>query len=551
MLRKGVIEPCRRARFTARLFPVGKPDGSIRMIIDLSLLNRSIVTRSFRFPSIWTLRAQLVKGVFLAKIDLKEAYWHVPIASKFRPFLAFRWKNRLWRFRAMPFGLSVAPVAFQALMNVPRKILLAKGIQLLNYLDDWIIWAPSLEECSWAVAECVRTLETMGFLLNWEKSEVSPVQRITWLGPHWDSVSEVLSLPPDSALKIAQKVKIFLERDVATRRDLESLLGSMVFVGQWLPEAKLHKNFCLPFLSLFPLNRKTSVPIPEGLRSALLWWTSPLNISRPVPLHTPPIKEWIWTDASDLGWGAHLANGEVASGRWNLEETSLHINVKELRAVVLGLKHLVPAKNCSIRVFCDNVTATFAMRNWGSRKSPRVTREAGHLLNLCLLQKWFLSPRRIESAANVLADQLSREVPLPGEWSLSPELRASIFAWAGRPEIDLMATPFNRQTEAFISVFEHPATPWVDARQVDWTRWQFAYLFPPPDMIQWALEKIAEVHLKILLISHLPQDSPLWNLPKSPRIRLPLEQPPRQLVQNKWVYHSGSSWTATLFLPKS
>ena len=50
-----------------------------------------------------------------------------------------------------------------------------------------------------------------------------------------------------------------------------------------------------------------------------------------------------WSDASDVGWGAHLAE-EVISGRWSPEEASLSISSRELLVVerssplsVLGL----------------------------------------------------------------------------------------------------------------------------------------------------------------------------------------------------------------------
>ena len=41
----------------------------------------------------------------------------------------------------------------------------------------------------------------------------------------------------------------------------------------------------------------------------------------------------VQTDASKTGWGAHLEH-QVIQGRWQAHETSMHINVLEMRAVI-------------------------------------------------------------------------------------------------------------------------------------------------------------------------------------------------------------------------
>ena len=43
------------------------------------------------------------------------------------------------------------------------------------------------------------------------------------------------------------------------------------------------------------------------------------------------------TDASKEGWGASLGESVRGGGGWSLSESTLHINVLELKAVLLGL----------------------------------------------------------------------------------------------------------------------------------------------------------------------------------------------------------------------
>ena len=53
-----------------------------------------------------------------------------------------------------------------------------------------------------------------------------------------------------------------------------------------------------------------------------------------------PVDEYLFTDASSLGYGAHLSSltpGALVSGVWQPEDALHHITFKELRAIKLAL----------------------------------------------------------------------------------------------------------------------------------------------------------------------------------------------------------------------
>ena len=54
---------------------------------------------------------------WLGKIDLKDAYFVVPIWEKHQKFLRFVWKDSLMEFACLPFGLALAPRVFTKLMK--------------------------------------------------------------------------------------------------------------------------------------------------------------------------------------------------------------------------------------------------------------------------------------------------------------------------------------------------------------------------------------------------------------------------------------------------
>ena len=49
---------------------------------------------------------------FMAKIDLKDTYFAVPISEPDKNYLRFRCKYQMYQFNSLPFGLSCAPWVF-------------------------------------------------------------------------------------------------------------------------------------------------------------------------------------------------------------------------------------------------------------------------------------------------------------------------------------------------------------------------------------------------------------------------------------------------------
>ena len=52
------------------------------------------------------------KGDWVTSIDLKNAYFHVPICPDHRPFLRFAIQGQAYQFKVLPFGLSLSPRVF-------------------------------------------------------------------------------------------------------------------------------------------------------------------------------------------------------------------------------------------------------------------------------------------------------------------------------------------------------------------------------------------------------------------------------------------------------
>ena len=102
----------------------------------------------------------------------------------------------------------------------------------------------------------------------------------------------------------------------------------------------------------------------------LRWWLHLPRLSLGVSLRQVSPDLHFWSDASDVGWGAHL-DCRVSSGLWDPQQAALSINARELLAVQLGLFQFRSAlQGRTVAVFCDYSTAVAYLRKEGGTRSP-------------------------------------------------------------------------------------------------------------------------------------------------------------------------------------
>ena len=194
-----VIEKAKTVSFQSRVFIVPKKDSQEgRLILDLSILNTFIKCPSFKMLTLKEIKLLLPKNCWTTSLDLKDGFWHVPVSRSKRTFLTFRWRNQNWQFRAMPFGLCVAPRIFTKLIAHVVKVLADAGIWCLPYLDDLLIVASSKEECELQTRKAIEIMNSLGWILNYKKSRTSPAQAFTWLGVFFDLRDHTASTPTDT-----------------------------------------------------------------------------------------------------------------------------------------------------------------------------------------------------------------------------------------------------------------------------------------------------------------------------------------------------------------
>lgn len=95
---KGAIKECEECegQFVSSFFLVPKPDGSDRFIVNLKNLNKFIDAIHFKLEDIRSELGLVSPGHFLGLIELKDAYFLVPIYIGHRKFLRFRFEDKLY-----------------------------------------------------------------------------------------------------------------------------------------------------------------------------------------------------------------------------------------------------------------------------------------------------------------------------------------------------------------------------------------------------------------------------------------------------------------------
>ena len=494
--------------FYGRLFVVPKASGGWRPVLDLSALNVFLRKCPFRMETPVSVRDSLRLGDWATSIDLTDAYFHIRIHRSCRKWLRFVWNGRAFQFRALPFGLSLAPWVFTRIVRELCLFVRSKGIRIRAYLDDWLILATSRSLCQAHTRLLLDVSDRLGFLINRRKSDLCPAQSFTYLGMVFDTVSFTVRPSLPRVLKLQSLLSSLLKKEFASARTLTSLLGMMESLAGLLPLGRLHKReFQRQLLLRWSQSSQgwdVLIPLSPWLLLSTTRWLDSEWFLIGVPIILPPPEVELFTDASSVGWGAHL-DRLTTSGLWSANQALHHINWLELKAVCLALPVLVAQTAYRhVRLRTDNTTVACYVNKQGGARSPVLSRLAENLLLWCQNNNICLSALHVAGASNIIADQLSRpHLILQSEWTLVPQVLEPVWRIWFRPMVDLFATMFNHRLPVYVSPVPDPNAWRIDAFSCLWSG-LLIYAFPPWSVLGRVLRKARVEKARLILIA------PLW-----------------------------------------
>ena len=361
MLQKNAITevPPDSPGFYLNVFLVRKASGGWRPVIDLKNLNAHIHAPHFRMFMTSSVLSSVEKGDYAFKIDLQDAYFHVPIHPSSRKYLRFAFENRVYQFQVLPFGLNTAPQVFTRLGHTVTAYLHRQGVSVIPYLDDWLVHHPDRQILLRHQALLIDTLDLVGFILNRKKSELDLTQDLQFLGIHLRLDLGRALLPESKAGEIVACARHLSSLKVLNYSQVSHLMGSLNWASGLIPLGRLYLRPLQPHFHSLGLTNRFTPPRqsdPVVLANLLRQWLDPHFLTSGIPICPFQADYTIFTDASNQGWGAHMGDSKI-SGTWTLIDRKLHISCLELKAVTCALQHWAPLlQGHQVMVATDNST---------------------------------------------------------------------------------------------------------------------------------------------------------------------------------------------------
>jgi hypothetical protein len=398
----------------------------------LSSINSQINLDDFRcdwgtFTEIKNIVANAPPGSEAATLDVDSAFRCCPIAPSQQRNFIVRWDDSYYIDHNAPFGATSAGGVFGRVADAKTAILSSKQLgPSKNWVDDFVFFrfpilhtsgslvAPSF---SYSLSDIYDLASQLGW--PWKRSKTRPfAPEFKYLGFIWSLPAKTVQIPSDKKLRYLLKLQPWIHNRKFSRKDTESVLGTLVHCSLAVPDGRSRLPAIARFASSF--NYTTSVfstktPSPAVL-SDIGWWRTKLQsefcgstISKPPAASSTEF----WVDASS-SWGI----GVVFDGHWDFWKLRSHwhrdgrnIGWAEMVAVELGLLFAVHCGFTDVHfiIKSDNQGVIHAIEG-GKSRSPEQNTVLQRITLLLSTYKLWISSLYVPSIEN-LADPPSRGVP--------------------------------------------------------------------------------------------------------------------------------------------
>ena len=193
-LAAGILRPGQPQR-CFRLVPIPKTDSTARLIYDLSAMTPFMHRRPCRLPSVERAMELAAEGyVYAVKIDLRDGYYHIPLAASQAHF-GVCYEGRTYVFSRLPMGWSHSAAEMQHFACATVKLVEERfpGVKGIAYLDDFLFMARNGSD----LAGIDDFFASVGINVNFEKSVLSPVSHVIYLGVELDLVQAAANVKPE------------------------------------------------------------------------------------------------------------------------------------------------------------------------------------------------------------------------------------------------------------------------------------------------------------------------------------------------------------------
>lgn len=232
--KEGILIPC-KSPWNTPLLPVQKPGtNDYRPVQDLREVNKRVETIHPTVPNPYTLLSLLSPEYQVYTVlDLKDAFFTLPLAKVSQPIFAFEWIDPEGGYLGqltwtrLPQGFKNSPTLFDEALSQDLQLFRMEHpeITLLQYVDDLLLASKTTQKCIEATRDLLNTLQGLGYRVSSKKAQLC-TKRVNYLGYtlseglRWLSkkrVQAVLQIPPPT-----------------TKRGIREFLGAAGYCRLWI-----------------------------------------------------------------------------------------------------------------------------------------------------------------------------------------------------------------------------------------------------------------------------------------------------------------------------
>jgi hypothetical protein len=358
-----------------------------------------------------------------ATLDVDSAFRCCPIAPSQRRNFIIHWDDSFFVDHNAPFGATSAGGVFGRIADAKTAILASKSIgPSKNWVDDFVFFrfptsTSPTPVFSYSLSDIYDLATRLGW--PWKLSKTRPFDhQFKYLGFIWNLSTKTVQIPGDKKTRYLSKLEPWIPSHRFSKKDAESLLGTLVHCSLAVPDGRSHLPSISRFASSFnyvrsPFAHRTPSP---GVLSDINWWRTQLaaefcgsSLSKPPP--TSSIDFWV--DASS-SWGI----GIILGNEWDFwklrpgwDKDGRNIGWAEIIAIELGLLFAIHRGYSATHflIKSDNQGVIHAIKG-GKSRSPEQNLVLQRITLLLSHHKLWISSLYVPSLEN-LADLPSRGIP--------------------------------------------------------------------------------------------------------------------------------------------
>ncbi|UYV77207.1 K02A2.6-like [Cordylochernes scorpioides] len=223
MVKQGIVTKIyHETEWSHPMVVVKKKSGQIRICLDPRKLNEALVGRHFQTPAPAELLHEIPKAKYYTVLDVKSAYWHIPVAKECRDLLVMTTPFGKFRYNRLPFGLKISAHIFvEKMTNIFRD-----SFQNITYVDDLLIYADTIQKHNKKLKGILEKAKEKNIKFDLTKAQIC-LTKVRFLG----HVISQNGIDPEPN-KIDKLITFKRPED---KKSLQRIMGLYNYLGKFIP----------------------------------------------------------------------------------------------------------------------------------------------------------------------------------------------------------------------------------------------------------------------------------------------------------------------------